>query len=178
MSDVGRFMRKKCIESKFPLIHIVRKQEQVEQIKAEGTDLVLNSEDPLFQKKLREMAGNLNATIAFECVAGDLTGKVFNQMPDRSTLYLYGSLSLKMIGEIHPVALIHNQKTIKGFHLVHNFLHNHKVSDFSKELLKDLKDGKIGSTYQKEITLENIDQALTEYASSLGKGKLLINLAS
>lgn len=178
MSDVGKFMRKKCLERKFPIIHIVRQQEQVDKIRSEGTDLVLNSEDPLFQKKLREMAEEIKATIAFECVAGDLTGKVFNQMPDRSTLYLYGSLSLKMVGEIHPVALIHRQKSIRGFHLIHNFLHDKKVSDFSQELLDDLNKGNLSTKYQKEVTLDNIEESLAEYASSLGKGKLLINLAS
>ena len=178
MSDVGKFMRKKCLERGYPLINIVRRQEQVDLIEAEGTDLVLNSEDPQFLLKLKEMAAELGATVAFECVAGDLTGKVFNQLPDRSTLHLYGSLSLKMVSDISPIALIHRQKTIKGFHLIHSFLHDKKVSDFAAALKRDLKKGYLGSHYQKEVSLTGIDEALAEYASNLGKGKLLINLAT
>lgn len=178
MSDVGKFMRKKCLERGFPMIHVVRREEQVEQIKAEGTDLVLNSEDPQFEIKLREMSHQLNATIAFESVAGELTGKVLNQMPDRSAIYLYGSLSLKMVGHINPVALIHKQKVLKGFHLLHSFLHDKKVSDFSDALIQDIKKNLIASNYQKEISMDQINDELAEYAGSLGKGKLLINLVS
>lgn len=178
MSDVGKFLRKKCLERGIPLINIVRQSEQVDKIKAEGSPYVLNSNDPLFTKNLRELAHELGATIAFECVAGETTGKVFNSLPERGGVYVYGSLSLKMISEIHPSELIFKQKTIQGFHLVNSFLKNRRVSDFEEELKADFKKGMLGSKYQKIVTLKELDESLAEYSSSLGNGKLLINLMS
>lgn len=178
MSDVGNFFRKKCLEENYPLINIVRRAEQIEEIKAEGSPYVLNSEDPLFCKNLRELSNELKATIGFECVAGETTGKVFNSLPEKSTLYVYGSLSLKMISEIHPSELIFKQKSIQGFHLIHNFLKDKKVKDFEGELREDFKKGLLRTRYQKVVTLQNLDESLADYASSLGKGKLLIDLMS
>jgi NADPH2:quinone reductase len=177
MSDVGKFLRKKCNERNIPLINIVRKDEQVDALKKEGNKYCLNVTDPLFDKKLKDMAADLNATVAFECVAGDVTGRVFNKLPNNSTMYVYGSLSLKMISEIHPSELIFHQKQIRGFHLVHNFLHDKDLRQFNAELVSDLDKGYISTNYQKEIQLEEVDAALPEYALNLTKGKLLINLS-
>lgn len=176
MSDVGKFLRAKCKELGYPLINIVRKQEQVEELKADGHKYVLNSEDSLFMRHLREMAAELGATIAFECVAGETTGKVFNSLPPRSEVYVYGSLSLKMISEIHPSDLIFKQKSIKGFHLIHNFLQNKNVSEFEERLKSDVEKGYINPKIQKEVSLENLEVELEHYAGNLGKGKLLLNL--
>ena len=176
MSDVGRFFRRKCAQKQIPLINIVRRAEQVEQIKAEGSPYCLNSEDSSFQRDLKALASSLGATIAFECVAGEVTGKVFNSMPPGSQLHVYGSLSLKMISEIHPSELIFSQKSIHGFHLVHSFLKDRSLADYQQELREDFSRGLICSSIQKEVQLEALDDALREYGSSLSKGKLLVKL--
>lgn len=176
MSDVGRFFRKKCAEKEIPLINIVRRPEHVEQIKAEGSPFCLNSEDGGFQRDLKALAQSLGATVAFECVAGEMTGKVFNSLPFGAQVHLYGSLSLKMISEVHPSELIFRQKSIRGFHLLHNFLNSHSLAEFQEELRRDFQCGRIESRFQKEVQLEDLDAALQEYGSSLSKGKLLVKL--
>lgn len=176
MSDVGRFFRKKCAEKEIPLINVVRRAEQVEQVKAEGSPYCLNSEDGGFQRDLKALAQKLGATVAFECVAGEMTGKVLNSLPFGAEVHLFGSLSLKMISEVHPSELIFNQKSLRGFHLIHSFLRNHSLAEFERELREDFSRGLISSKFQREVQLEDLDAALQEYGSSLSKGKLLVKL--
>lgn len=176
MSDVGKFFRKKCKQKNIPLVNIVRKEEHVEAIRKEGHLYCLNSEDPGFEKQLKDICSEIGATIAFECVAGQMTGRVFNKLPPKSSLHVFGSLSLKMISEINPTELIFNQKSIHGFHLVHSFLQNRNLKEFEAELNEDFKEGLIQSNYQSEISLEDINSSLVEYKSSFSKGKLLVKL--
>ena len=37
---------------------------------------------------------NLGATILFDAVAGELTGKIMKAMPNKSKAYVYGALSM------------------------------------------------------------------------------------
>ena len=59
-----------------PLIHIVRREAQVELLRSFGARHVFNSSDSDFPEKLRDACTELHATIAFDAVAGPMTGTV------------------------------------------------------------------------------------------------------
>ena len=63
------------------------------------------------------MVEKLNATICFEAVAGELTGKILSVMPPKSVCYVYGLLSGAKCSEIDPIDLIFKEKEVKGFWL-------------------------------------------------------------
>lgn len=176
MSDVGKFLRLKLQKERIPLINIVRKAEQVAELQKAGFAHVLDSTTQSFERDLKKLSHELDARVAFDAVSGEMTGKLFNRLPPKSTIYVYGSLSLKMVQDVNPVDLIFHQKQIKGLHLVHNFLGERKVRDFNQELVEDHRDGHLVTKYQKTIGLEDIDTAIPEYLRDLGKGKLLIKL--
>lgn len=176
MSDVGKFLRLKLQKEHIPLINIVRRAEQASELKAAGFNHVLDSTTQSFERELKGLSHELDARVAFDAVAGEMTGKLFNRLPAKSTIYVYGSLSLKMVQDVNPVDLIFGQKQIKGLHLVHNFLGERKVSDFSRELAEDHRAGLLATKYQRTIGLEELDAAIPEYLRDLGKGKLLVKL--
>lgn len=176
MSDVGKFLRSKLAEARIPLINIVRREEQLEQLKQAGFPLSLDSTTQSFERDLKRMAHEIDARVAFDAVAGEMTGKLFNRLPAKSTVYVYGSLSLKMVQDINPVDLIFSQKQIKGLHLVHNFLKGRSLKEFNRELVEDHAKGLLKTKYQKTIGLDELNNEISGYMRETGKGKLLIKL--
>jgi len=61
--------------------------------KEEGAEIVLNSSEPDFLEKIKKLAKDMNASVVFEAVAGEMTGKYLSVIPDNGTVYVYGGLS-------------------------------------------------------------------------------------
>ena len=99
-------------------------------------ELCLDSSDPAFLQTLQSKAADLQATVLFDAVAGELTGRLLTAMPDSSVAIVYGSLSLQHIGRIHPVDLIFKRKSMRGFHLEHDFLGEDPVEKHAGMLSK------------------------------------------
>lgn len=63
--------------------------------KEENAEYVLNTEDPNFEEDLKNLSAKLNATISFDAVGGPVCGRILKCMPNGSTAYVYGNLSMK-----------------------------------------------------------------------------------
>mmetsp|Transcript_22398 Transcript_22398/g.22086 ORF Transcript_22398/g.22086 Transcript_22398/m.22086 type:complete len:266 (+) Transcript_22398:30-827(+) len=113
-SAIGKMLLRYCMHENIPIVNIVRRQEQVEMLREIGAPYILNSSDENFQQELRKLSVNLNATVAFDCVAGEMTGTLINAMCENSVVYVYGSLSRQNIGGIDPSALIFSNKRVEG----------------------------------------------------------------
>jgi NADPH:quinone reductase-like Zn-dependent oxidoreductase len=92
-------------------------------LKNEGADIILNTSDPGFWDQFRKMSFDLNCTMMFDAVGGELLGKLLHLMPKNTIVYLYGSLAHVQLSNIHPLDLLFNNKTISGFYL-YNWLLN------------------------------------------------------
>ena len=64
-----------------------------------------------------ELTHKLHARVIFDAIGGDLAGKFLHQMPYGSTLYNYGGLSGKALGNIEISDCIFYEKAVKGFWL-------------------------------------------------------------
>jgi NADPH:quinone reductase-like Zn-dependent oxidoreductase len=93
-------------EQNFPLINIVRKEEQVKILKDMGAEHVLNSTDEDFLDQLGKLAKKLRATVCFEAIGGKMTGLVMSKMPPKSTCIVYGVLSEQPISDVEPLLLL------------------------------------------------------------------------
>ena len=58
-----------------------------------GALAALDSTKDDFRAKLQELTTKHKATVAFDAVAGQLTGDVLSAMPNGSKIYVYGGLS-------------------------------------------------------------------------------------
>ena len=54
---------------------------------------VLDSSQPDFDEKLKELANKMGATVALDAVAGDLPGRLLAAMPVNAIVINYGRLS-------------------------------------------------------------------------------------
>jgi NADPH:quinone reductase-like Zn-dependent oxidoreductase len=76
-----------------PIIHVVRRQAQVDLVRDRGGEYVLNSSDADFIEQLRTMAHKLQATLLLDTIGGSMTQNLAEAAPFGSTILLYSRLS-------------------------------------------------------------------------------------
>ena len=57
----------------------------------------MNQTSPNFTAELEQAIKELEPTVMFECVGGDLPGVIFEKMPVKSVMVVYGNLSHQKI---------------------------------------------------------------------------------
>jgi len=69
-SQLGRMLVKHCKEEGVALVNIVRKQEQVDTLKALGSEYIVNSSSPTFKADLLAAIKTTGATLGFDATGG------------------------------------------------------------------------------------------------------------
>jgi NADPH:quinone reductase-like Zn-dependent oxidoreductase len=199
-SQVGRMLQVLATEMNYPLIQVVRREEQVELLKSLGaggkpsqrggqthfspaaseksgqTPTVLNSSRESFAEELRAVCERLGATVAFEAVAGAMTGTVLNALPPRSVVYVYGGLSEEPCENIDPIELIFHNKEVKGFYLGSWMRRRGAWGAFraAGRVQRLISDGRIATVVQRRVSLDEAKEGLRQYVESMTAGKVLI----
>ena len=102
-SNLGQMLVKICAADDVPLVNIVRRPAQVEQLRALGAVHVLDSSAPTFGAELVEAIGATGATLAFDAIGGGMIGTqildAMERVQSRSmkTFSHYGSSTLKQL---------------------------------------------------------------------------------
>ncbi len=102
-SNLGQMLVKLCQADTVPLVNIVRKQEQVDILKALGAQHVVNSSDDDFMPQLVAALKETGATLAFDATGGgDLASNILNAMEivasaDMEEYSVYGSNVMKQV---------------------------------------------------------------------------------
>jgi NADPH2:quinone reductase len=175
-SQLGRMMLALATEMNYPVIHLVRRDEQVEMLKSRGAQYVINTSHDRFVEELSLLSKALKATAAFEAIAGDMTGIVLNTMPPGTTVYLYGALSETPSGNIDPIEVVFRRKSLTGFFLG-NWLKRRGligVIRTASRVQQMLIDGRIETTIQRRISLDEVVEGLQQYKANMTEGKVLI----
>ncbi len=163
-------------EIDYPLIHVVRRDAQMELLKSLGASHVLNSSAEDFPDRLRATCERLRATTAFDAVAGEMTGILVNTMPLKSRIYVYGALSEDACNNIDPIELIFHGKSVRGFYLG-AWLERRGVLGILRaagRVQRMLIDGRIQTGFQRRVGLREAPDGLRQYVGSMSDGKVLI----
>ena len=173
-SALGRMVIKLGKKNGIPVISIVRREEQVEKLKTEGVENVLNSSDPDFEEQLKNLAHKLNTTVIFDAVCGSLTQQLLDAVPKGSRLFVYGRLSAD-ICEIMPGNLIFTGNQIHGFWLT-GYLHDKSMIQtvLWTRKIQSLLGSELATTIHKTFPIEQITEAIDTYKKNMSKGKVLI----
>ncbi len=175
-SQVGRMVQTLCKKHGIPLINIVRRDEQVQELKSAGEKWVLSSNAEGFELELKTVATDLNATIAFEAVGGNLTGTILSAMPVSSRVLVYGALSEQACTGISPLALIFEKKKVQGFWLSEwlescSFLSTYQSTQLIQNLMvQDLFATKI----RQKVGFDDWKDALIKYHREMTAGKVIL----
>jgi NADPH:quinone reductase-like Zn-dependent oxidoreductase len=175
-SQLGGMLVAMAAEVNYPIINVVRREAQVELLNSLGAAHVLNSSDEDFVDRLQAVSADLQATAAFEAVAGEMTGTVLNVLPEGSTVYVYGALSEEACDNIDPIELIFRRKTVTGFYLGAWLQERGALGVLraASRAQKMLIDGRIETKVQRTVSLEEAVAGLRQYVDHMTDGKLLI----
>jgi NADPH:quinone reductase-like Zn-dependent oxidoreductase len=157
------------------IINVVRRDAQVELLKAQGATVVLNSSDLDFDRQLHNACHQYDAHLAFDAVAGTMTGQLLKALPDNSTVTVYSCLS-QTAPQTHVDEIIFQGKTITGFWLGPWLYSNKSLLQILMFWRRSQK--LIGTDLRSEIRarypLQEARKAVQEYANQLTGGKILL----
>lgn len=175
-SSLGKMLVRLTSHYRIPLINIVRKEEQVNELMKMGATHVLNSKDHSFESKLKELSFDLQATLFLDAVSGKQTSLLLKAAPRGSTLITYARLSGDHM-EIDPGSLIKEEKQLIGFQLG-NYLNNkglfYKLRFISR--MKKLLSTILSSHINQNIPMEEIEKAIASYKENMSGGKYILSL--
>ncbi|MCU0958908.1 MAG: zinc-binding dehydrogenase [Pirellulaceae bacterium] len=175
-SQLGRMLVSLARECHFPIVHVVRRDEQADLLRSLGATHILNSSAADFAEALRATCRRLQATVTFEAVAGDLTGLLLENMPPGSTIYVYGALSQQACGRIDPIDLIFREQTVAGFFLGTWLRKQGSLGmlRLARRVQQLLLNGTIVTSIQRRLTLDQAVDGLRQYVEHMTDGKVLI----
>lgn len=171
---VGQMILRLGLRWDYPVVHVVRRQAQVELLRGLGAVHVLNSSEPDFDQRLREVCRQLGATVAFDAVAGELTGRLLTAMPRGGRVVVYGALS-QAPSAAPSGELIYGRKRVEGFWLAGHVASMGLPARLRIALVvQRLLNSDLKTTVRARMPLEQVGAALTLYRSEMTGGKILL----
>ena len=173
-SSLGKMLIRMCRLKRIPLINIVRKREQIEELKQMGATYVLNSSSKTFESDLKQLAGQLEATLFLDAVTGTQTSLLLLAAPANTKLVAYARLSGEAI-TADAGELIRENKEILGFQLG-NWLQKKSLL-FKLKFISRVKRylGKELTSQIRLITpLSKVEEALVDYRQNMSSGKIIL----
>jgi NADPH2:quinone reductase len=159
-SALGRMIARLAAERGVSAIHIVRRADAADALRAVGTANVLSSDAADFRAQLKDLATRLEATIAFDAVGGEMSETLAAAMPARSRVVVYGGLS----GQSPRVALpdaIFGDKAIEGF-WIPNYIAKVGMLRVLRMIgeVQRLGEARLGTKILTKLPLERFDDAV------------------
>ena len=161
-TSVGRIVADLCKE-RFKLINIVRDKRNIDSPVFANSTKTISSENESFNKEIVELIKEHEPGVVFDCIGGELTGLIFNSLPEHSKHIIYGALAMEKISHIDPSDLIFSNKTIQGFHLFRHFLNTRKLHEYTSELESINSNAKLLLDKAKYISMDSFNQELADY---------------
>lgn len=117
-SQLGQMLNRLALQRGVEIINVVRREEQKALLEALGAKhvVVTAGDADLWKAELKAKAKELGASVAFDAVAGDMTGHLLECLPRGGTVRLYGGLAGRA-SHINPMDLIYKGKALKAFFL-------------------------------------------------------------
>ena len=174
-SALGQMVNRLGRSEGVQVINVVRRDAQVELLKAQGATVVLNSSDVDFDRQLHEACHQYDAHLAFDAVAGSMTGQLLKALPENSIVTVYSCLSHKA-PQTNVDQIIFQGKTITGFWLGPWLYSNKNLPQIlmlwrrSQKLIgTDLK-----SEIRAQYPFQEARKAVQEYTNQMTGGKILL----
>lgn len=177
--QLGRMIRKRGREKGVKVINVVRRDTQVEALKAEGARYVLNETAPDFDAELADLCRTLRCRMAVDAVGGAMTYRLLEALRPRAEILVYGALAQKAVS-LHPGTMIFKEAVVEGFWLS-KWLPRKPLPLMMltvRDATKALSGGFAESHVAHVVPLEDAPTAPGAYAADMSAGKTLIRLGN
>lgn len=174
-SQLGQMIVKIAPSMGVTVVNCVRREEQAELLKQLGAQHVIVEKEG-WQDELKALIKSLKITVAFDCIAGDMTGTLVGLLPPGSTTFIYGGLSEKPVGNIPIMDLIYKKKQVKGWLLTRWLMAGGPIKTLmriryaSRIVNPGLKSGCWASSQFVDCTMEEMWPKFLAMRADLGKG--------
>jgi NADPH:quinone reductase len=171
---IGRMLLRLSLRHKLPMVHIVRRPAQAALLRSLGAEHVLDSSRPEFTDALAQSFQKLGVTLAFDAVAGEMTGTLLRALPAGGRVMVYGALAEEPCA-VEPGALIFGQRAVGGFWLS-DWLRGARPLEQARAGLavQRLLGGALKTEVAARLPLERAAEALERYAKRMTEGKVLL----
>jgi NADPH:quinone reductase len=116
-SQLGQMLVKLCKQESVTLVNVVRREEQADTLRALGAEIVVVTSNEGWEESLKQIIKEHNIHLAFDAVAGEMSGKILECLPFAGTLFVYGKLAQEGCSHIQPIDLIYRRKKLEGWYL-------------------------------------------------------------
>ena len=114
-SQLGQMMVKVAPSKGMTVVNLVRRQEQVDILKTFGAEYIVCTADKDWKEQLKTLIDELNVTVAFDAIAGEMSGTLLSLLPPNGTCFVYGGLSKQNVGNVSAKDIIYDRKHLEGF---------------------------------------------------------------
>jgi NADPH:quinone reductase-like Zn-dependent oxidoreductase len=134
----------------FKTVNIVRRRDQVQEIRELGGNEVLCTDDNGWEDALGETSNRFRLVKAIDCVSGELAAAIARKLAPGGRLLVFGALSshrqtAKSAFELplHGPSLIYRSVSVQGWYLYHWFdsMHIQVIRDTAENVLQMLGSG-------------------------------------
>jgi NADPH:quinone reductase-like Zn-dependent oxidoreductase len=183
-SALGRMVIRLGKHFGFVTINIVRRAEQVEELKSLGADEVLvfdgkeSSIDDL-RNEVRELTGNFGVGCAIDPVGGATGSAVIGCLGENGRLLVYGTLDDEPL-KFSPRQLMTNGSKVEGFWLSRHMQSLGLLGKLKlvRKITQLMQAGILVSDVSQTYPLEDIAQAVTQSERPSRGGKILLRIGS
>ncbi|KAH9133724.1 hypothetical protein LEN26_007042 [Aphanomyces euteiches] len=172
-SALGKMLVQHAKDRGVQVIAVVRRPEQVQALQAVGAEHIIDTSDAEWKGKFKELAKSLEATLAFDAVAGSLVGVLLANMPNGSEVQVYGGLSGQAVSGVSPLGFIFEDKKVSGFWLVKYLGKKDPAGKFAmiKQVVAGLNTS-FKTTINKSYPLEQAVAAFHDYIANMSDNKI------
>merc|ERR1712203_403865 len=174
-SQLGQMIVKLAPAQGMAVVNVVRREEQAAMLRALGAEYVVVQTEG-WEDRLKTIVKELEVTVAFDCVAGDQTGKIVSLLPAGSTTFVYGGLSEQPVAGLPVLDLIYHSKKVEGWLLPRWLMGGGKIqtvrriSAASSTVNAGLGEGGWAESQFEDCTLEEMFPRLCAMRAQRGSG--------
>ena len=175
-SSLGQMVNRLGRSEGIQIINVVRRDAQVNLLKGQGAEVVLNSSEAGFEEALHQACHQNEVRLAFDAVAGPLTVQLVKAMPSNSKVIVFSALSRQAI-QVSPSTLIFESKGIDSFWLGPHISKQRimKTMRMWKKAQQEIR-GDLKSVVRKIYPLQEVKEAIRDYRSQMTGGKILLRM--
>lgn len=156
-------------------INVVRRRDQVDELKALGADEVVCTEDEDLGKRVMEITDGDGVPAAIDSVGGEIGGAVAQVLGSKGVMLVYGMLSLERT-PINGGQLIFRSSVVRGFWLT-SWLREAPIEKqlaLRREVLEHMANGEIVPPVEATFDLADVVEAIHHAEKPGRSGKVLL----
>ena len=176
---LGRMLGRLARRRNLVVIDVVRRREHLELLRSQGAQHVVDSSEPDFDERLKELVVRLDARVALDAIGGDMTRSLLQVLPHGGRVILYGGLASQATAPqpslARPDDVIFGDKRVEGFYIP-NWIARKSLPQLLmlQRRWSSLLGSDLATEIRARVALEDAPDAIAGYTRAMTGGKVLI----